>query len=69
MTKNEDWPVYSQNLPMLADLREDCFVELAIVQEFDIIPVELSKYAGIFFPMEIGTRAEATCSFGERGKE
>ena len=51
LTPKDDKVVYSQSLPMPIHLKEDLFVELALMHKYEIITVlPFSKYASPIFP-------------------
>ena len=50
LTPKDDSPAYSQSPPTSINLKEDIFVELAILHRYGIIrTLPLSKYAGPIF--------------------
>ena len=50
LTPKDDKALYSQNLPMLIHMKEDLFVELALMHKYGIITVlPFSKYASPIF--------------------
>ena len=53
LTPKDDKAVYSQNLPMPIHLKEDLFVELALMHKYGIITVlPFSKYASLIFSQQ-----------------